>query len=254
MIPVIRSEWIKAISTRLAVGLLAAVVAIVGFAVAFTLWGPEDTESGIRVEDTTGTLASQSDVVELLGVTSLLAVFVVLFGAVFTTTEWRHQTAGSSFLDEPRRWRVLAAKSVIAAVVAEIYLAVTYAVALALMLAFTRLEGIPLPLGGAVARQAGTAAVALLFSAVIGVGVGAVIRSQVGAVVAVLIWLFVIESLIDGLIPDLSRWAPFAAISAVTGDGGSDVLGPGVAVVVTALYAALALAAGIEWTERRDAL
>lgn len=50
----------------------------------------------------------------------------------------------------------------------------------------------------------------LVLAALLDVGVGAAIRSQVGAVVTILLWLFVVESLVGGLLPDLAQWTPDA--------------------------------------------
>ncbi len=52
-----------------------------------------------------------------------------------------------------------------------------------------------------------------LFS--IGVGVGALVRNQIAAVVAALAWTFVVEQLLVALWPEVGRWTPGGAASAV---------------------------------------
>ncbi len=96
----------------------------------------------------------------------------------------------------------------------------------------------------------GMSVAAVVVNAVLGVGVGAALRSQVGAIVAVLVWMFVVESLVSGLLPDLARWTPFAAGNAMTTPDGEMAIGLATAVAVA--YALAAVAAGTWLTEQRD--
>ena len=45
----------------------------------------------------------------------------------------------------------------------------------------------------------------------IGVGVGALIRNQIAAVVAALAWTFIVEQLLVALFPDIGKWTPGGA-------------------------------------------
>lgn len=250
MTRLIRSELRKVAGTRLALGLLLGTLAIVGLALGFTLWGPTP-EGGVEVQGGAPTsVQTAADVVGLLGVTSVVGVFALIFGVTFATAEYRHQTASTTFLSEPRRWRVSAAKAVTAAGVAVAYAVVTLAVALAVIWVFTLTEGLALPMDADVWAFMGLSVASVVVSAVLGVGVGSALRSQVGAIVAVLVWLFVVESLVAGLLPAIAEWTPFAAGNAMTViDGDMSV---GVATAVAVGYAVLALATGTYLTERRD--
>lgn len=248
MTALIRSELRKVTGTRLALGMLLGALAIVLVALGFTLWGPSGP--GLEVEGAPASVATGVDVISLLGVTSIVGVFALVFGVTFATAEYRHQTASTTFLTEPHRWRVCAAKAVTAAVVAVVYAVVTLAAALGGVALYTAVEGIPLPLGADVWTFMAMSVAAVVVNAVLGVGVGAALRSQVGAIVAVLVWLFVIESLIGGLLPSIAPWTPFAAGNAmVTPDGEMAI---GVATAVAVGYATLAMTAGTWLTERRD--
>lgn len=248
MMALIRSEIRKVTGTRLAVGLLLAALAIVAIALGFTLWGPD--AGGVEVEGASATVATSADVVSLLGITQVLGVFALVLGVVLSTGEYRHRTASTTFLGEPRRGRVITAKVVTAAGVAVAYSAVTLALALALVAAFARSRGAPLPLDGDVWTSVGMTTAAVVVNAVIGVGVGAAVRSQVGTIVSVLVWLFVGESLVAGLLPSLARWTPFAATNGMTVLDGDPTMGVASAVAVG--YALAAVAAGLWVTERRD--
>ena len=50
----------------------------------------------------------------------------------------------------------------------------------------------------------------------LGVAAGALIRNQAAAIVIALAWIMVIEGLFVGLLPELGRWLPGGAASALT--------------------------------------
>lgn len=248
MTALLRSELRKATGTRLALGLLLGALAIVVVALGFTLWGPSGP--GPQVEGAPQGIDTAADVVSMLGVTSIVGVFALIFGVTFATAEYRHQTASTTFLSEPRRWRVNLAKTMAVTIVAIVYAVVTLSVALAIVATYTAIEGTGLPMDADVWTFLGMSVASVVVSAVLGVGVGAALRSQVGAIVAVLVWMFVVESLLAGLLPDLARWTPFAAGNAMTTPGGDMAIGLATAVAVA--YALAALAAGTWLTEQRD--
>jgi ABC-2 type transport system permease protein len=102
---------------------------------------------------------------------------------------------------------------------------------------------------------AGNVAASALFAA-IGVGLGALIRNQVGAIIGALGWIFLVEPLLT-IIPGFedvrSKWFPSAAASATAGTPSSDAaLGQVPAGLVLAAYAAVFVAAGIMVLRRRD--
>jgi hypothetical protein len=250
MTGLLRSELRKVAGTRTALGMLLGALAIIVVALGFTLWGPADG-GGVRVEGASTTLATQGDVVSMLGVVNVVSVFALLFGVTFVTSEFRHDTAATTFLAEPRRWRVCAAKAVAAGTVAVGFALAALASAAGMLWLYVTIEGIALPLGGEVAAYAGLMTGAVVLNAVMGVGVGAAIRNQVGAIVAVLLWLFVAESLIGGFLGDLARWTPFAAGNAMLTTGAQ--LSTAVASAVATAYALAAVAVGTYLTEHRDA-
>lgn len=248
MTDLVRSEFRKVTGTRLALGLLVGVVAIVMLALGFTLWGPAGPE--MQAQGVSSSVETSADVIGILGVTSIVGVFALVFGVVFATAEYRHQTASTTFLAEPRRWRVGIAKLVAVGTVAVIYATVTLGLALVVLAVHATTEGTSLPLDGDVWTFLGMSVAAVVVNAVLGVGVGAALRSQVGAIVAVLVWLFVVESLVAGLVPALARWTPFAATNGMTVLDGDPTMG--VATTVALGYALVAVAAGTWRTERRD--
>jgi ABC-2 type transport system permease protein len=98
--------------------------------------------------------------------------------------------------------------------------------------------------------------VSTALNAAFGVGLGALVRNQVGAVVGVLVWGLVVEPLI-GLIPGLKdvvpKWGLDGIANAVAGTSGADhPLGQVPAGFVFAGYCAVFVAAGIVLVRRRD--
>jgi len=100
---------------------------------------------------------------------------------------------------------------------------------------------------------AGSAAGAGLWAA-IGVGLGAVVRNQVPAVVGICTWLLFVEGLLFGDIglSNVGRFLPGSLARAATGQDPLMLLAPSLAVPLLALYAAAAAAAGWAATTRRD--
>ena len=96
---------------------------------------------------------------------------------------------------------------------------------------------------------------ALVIYTVIGVGVGALIRTQVGAIVGALVYLFVVESLIQA-IPATSgayKWLPGGALEAMTATlGGPGLLSAWQGGLVLLGYGLAAAVLGTVLAVRRD--
>ena len=121
-------------------------------------------------------------------------VFPVLFGALATTGEFRHATLTPTFLATPRRAYVLVAKSVVLLLVGAVYgiagLIGSVGLGAPLLAAF----GHDTQLGdGDTWLLMGRIVIAMALWAVIGVGLGTLIPSQVAAIVIVLAFTQVVE-------------------------------------------------------------
>lgn len=248
MTDLLRAELRKVTGTRLALGLLLGAAGIAVMALGVALWLP--APQGVGVQGAPNAIATSDDVLGLLGVASLVTIFALLLGVTSATTEYRHDTASTSFLSEPRRWRVVAAKAVVMLVVGAVYAVVVLGVALAMVAVAAAVDGVGLPLDGSVWRFMGMTVLATAANAVLGLGLGAAVRSQIGGIVSVLVWLFVVESLLASLLPTVAPWAPFAVGRAMTAP--SEQVTRALATVTTLGYVVLALAVGSWLTERRD--
>lgn len=109
-------------------------------------------------------------------------LLVLLLSAIVVTNEFFHLTATSTFLVTPRRSRVIAAKFVAAMLVGLLVWALTTALNLIFAPLILHQLGVGIQLGAAgVWRAIGLNALAYLLWAVLGVGFGVLIRSQIAA-------------------------------------------------------------------------
>ena len=78
--------------------------------------------------------------------------------------------------------------------------------------------------GGDVAPVLAGGVAATALYALVGVGVGCLVRNQTAAIVGALVWLFVLEGPLVSFVPQLGRWFPGGAAAALsaaaTADGG----------------------------------
>ena len=109
----LRSELLKIRSTRTVLGLTLCLVGFVVFLVIVSVYA--QSKSSLFTSD------QQRD---LLSVASLAEPFAAIVGILAVTSEFRHGTARPTFLAEPRRWHVIAAKAT-AGLAAGLGLAVT---------------------------------------------------------------------------------------------------------------------------------
>jgi ABC-2 type transport system permease protein len=192
----VRATWVV---TVLGLGLVALLTAT---AVFTTLVG----------ERFAGTDAEVAAAVEQLGSTAIIVLIVALLAM---TTEFRHGTIGRTLQIVPSRTRVLLAKLEAGVVYALAYYAASLVLVGALLGLAALVYGVALSLGPHTVAALWQAPVALLLNAVLGVAVGALLRSQVAAITAVLLWFFVAENIIATLLPAVGGWLPFQALNSL---------------------------------------
>jgi ABC-2 type transport system permease protein len=243
----LRAELFNQRSTRTGLGLFAAMLGLVVFATALHGFGLAAENFDSSSQQLTTLFAWG----EVLG-----ALFAALLGAMSMTGEIRHGTIRPTFLVTPRRRQVVAAKVWASMLIGAAFGLVAGAGAAGVGTAALRARGIDIRLdaGDYALVVAGAAAAAALWAA-IGVGVGAVVRNQVPALVGICAWLLFVENLLVGDIAgvgDVGRLLPGAAGKAMSGQDPNTLLAPAVGLVLLALYAAAASVAGSLATARRD--
>jgi hypothetical protein len=184
-----------------------------------------------------------------------LTLAALVLGVLGMAGEFRHGTATSTFLVTPVRGRVVAAKLAAAAATGLVMALVASAAVFAVGLPWLRAKGIEVTVAdaGLLARVAGLAAAVALF-AVLGVGLAALLRNQVAAVIVGLLWGSQgVERILVAVLhqPGLERWLPRGAASALTAPGDATLPMWAGGLVFAAYGLVLALAGG-RLVARRD--
>jgi ABC-type transport system involved in multi-copper enzyme maturation permease subunit len=147
------------------------------------------------------------------------SVWALILGAIGVTGEFRHQTVTPTFLATPHRGRVVVAKLITYAIVGIGYGIATIVIATAIALPWLSAKNIDVSLGsnGIPAVLGGVAAGVAVY-ALLGVGLGALIRNQIAAVVGALVYLFLLEPILSGIpkVRDYYKYLPGGANSALT--------------------------------------
>jgi ABC-2 type transport system permease protein len=237
----LRSELLKQRSTETTVLLFVSMFGLVALAVTLHVLA--------LGADQLSTRTHQLEVFQVGSRAGML--FAGLAGAIAVTAEIRYGTIRPTFLVTPRRSPVLAAKLAVGALAGIIFgvLAEGLMVADASVAFAARAIDNQLTAGDYLQLLAGGATAAALWAAA-GVGVGALVRNQVGALVGLCAWMFLVESTSESFVPGFGRLLPGSAGLALAGN--SDELSAAVGAVLLVLYATAVAAVGWRATLRRD--
>lgn len=240
----LRSEWIKLTALR-ANRIILAMTALIGAVIA----------GGLSATNTDPTLTASELFIYPLPLVAMLAAVV---GILMFTGEAQHGTLPVVLAAQPARWVIVVAKTVTAAMVG---LALG-TIGMVAGFAGAAAGGVDLGDGSHLASRALWALLYIVLAALIGLGVGMIVRHSAAAITGLLLWSFVIESLFAPMFPEAVRHAlPFSAGYRLL-DAGPNFESP---VVITHLltrpgyalifggYAVLSLAVGTVLLYRRDA-
>jgi ABC-2 type transport system permease protein len=253
MIRLVRAEWTKLFTTRVWIGLvLGACVLAGGFAALFTGLAGATDRNGQTGIPPVGTGRYEEIA---LSVGANASVLLLILGIIGMTQEYRHRTATPTFLATPRRGRVVVAKLIAYALAAVPFALLVLAVDVLVVEIYAGARGHAPPLSGANLRTLAASGLVLVVFAVIGVGVGALLRNQVGAIVGALVYLYVIEPIVSsiGAIQGAYKWLPGGAVQAITSDfQAPQLLAPWQGALLLLGYGLLAAALGTVLAVRRD--
>jgi ABC-type transport system involved in multi-copper enzyme maturation permease subunit len=240
----LRAEFLKQRTTRTTVGMLAAVLGLVVAALAVHAFGlPLHNVSGGSNQ-----LGIFIDVGENLG-----SLFAAMGGAMIITGEIRHGTIRPTLLSTPQRGRVITAKAAAALCVGLMFGALATGAAAGAGTLFFDIRNVTVHVTGGdyLLLIVGGAAAGALWS-VIGLGVGAVVRNQVPAIVGILVWVLFIENILVGSLPAVGKFAPGALGRAIAGATKGTLSAPAAGAALLIMYALVAVAVGWIATARRD--
>ena len=195
----LRAELLKQRSTHTTLALFAGMFGLVGLAVVLHILTPA-----------AGDLASRSDQIVVFDVgTRVGMLFAALAGALAITAEFRYGTIHPTFLVAPRRSPVIAAKLAVSGLIGLTFGLVTAGLTAAAASVALNARGIEIDLtSGDYTRLLIGAMVAAALWATIGLGIGALVRNQVPALIGLSAWLLLVEQLFPS---DVARYFPGAA-------------------------------------------
>ncbi len=242
----IAAEALKLRTTRTGVALIGSVVGVVALvSLLATLTGDRDLQN--------------FEVRDLLGIAGFAQPFALVLGVLAVTTEFRHGTITPTLIAAPHKVPLVIAKLVAHMGAGLLLGLVSAGLNAAIVLLGLSARGIEAGLsGGEVAKIVIGQTLAAALWAAIGVGLGALVRNQVGAIVGALAWTFLGESLL-GLIPtvgDVIR--KYGATGAANALGGietrntGDLLDQVPGGLLLAAYAAVFVVAGVLALRGRD--
>jgi hypothetical protein len=243
MSALLRAELLKLRTTRTFAALVGSALALSLLVVVLTA----TLSDGLDEED-----------VRDLFTGDFTSLFILILGVMGMTGEWRHRTITSSVLAAPDRVRLLAAKTIAYAVAGAV---------LSLIVTVTIMAVGSVILSARGETTAGLAdlldvlwrnlTVAALLGA-FGVGIGALLRNQVAAIIGVLVFSFIVEPAVIALAPDVGRFGPTLGAPTAILDFESefedegDILGPAAGVAVLLGWIVAAFAAGAALLRSRD--
>jgi ABC-type transport system involved in multi-copper enzyme maturation permease subunit len=244
------SEFRKVSSTRLWWLLTLIMVAYLAVAAVFTAFVPFMNDSGMGFD--TGSEMSIVDGMRVVTYTLAVsqgAVYALLLGAMCVTNEYRHSTWTPTYLVEPRRWRVVAAKAIIG-IGTGIFLGIVGVAASAGpgAIVYAAKDQAIAVTGVGTWELFGRVIIAMALWGLLGVGAGTLMRNQVAAIIVIVAFVWLVEPLLrmfarqNELTETISHYLPGAASDSILGVSflGSD---PSQGDLLTHLQGGLVLAA-----------
>ena len=241
---VVRSELRKLTTTRMPWAFLAVLLVVsvtTGIAVVF----------GTDADGTKGFIATVEDQRSLLAFAANAMMIAGLFGAIAVAREYGHGTVVPTFLISPLRRRTfsaqLAANLVAGAAVGLVGAGLTI---LAGAISIAVIDREFLLSAGDVMRLLAASAFAGAMGAILGAGVGAIVRNTGGAVTAAVLLLLIVPPVAAQLSADAASWVPNTLAFAVSGVGSE----PGLlaALLTLAVWGLLPAAVGLVVVQTRD--
>jgi ABC-2 type transport system permease protein len=238
----LRAELLKIRSTRTTIGLLLGLIAL---ALLFTIL--TCTLSPMSQ------LVTEQDQISLLSFGSIAGVFAALAGVMLFTSEYRFGTIRPTSLFNPNRRRLFATKITAGVLSGLVFGVIGEGLVFSIGLMILKIRGVPIFMTGAneteliVGAIIGTA----LWGA-IGVAIGSIVPNQVGAVISLLAWGFVVENLVFGFLPKFGRFLPAHASDSMMGPIQDKLLPGNAGTAVVVAWVVVLSIIGVMLLKRRD--
>ncbi|MCA1692380.1 MAG: ABC transporter permease [Actinobacteria bacterium] len=248
MTALVRAELLKLRTTRTIYALLAATVGLTVLGVCITILTAGDAEGTFPLDTPEG-------IRNVLAAGWPVSTFVMILGILSVANEFRHGSVTPTFLVTPHRSRVIAAKMIALTLVGLVFAGIAALVTLVVALPWLAAKDLGVSLFDAdVIRVPFSIMLGTTLYGLLGVGLGALIRNQVAAVTIALVWSFVLEGILVSFLPEVGKWLPGGAGTALSGGATpeGDLLPVWGAALILALYAVAMAGIGSRFVVRRD--
>ena len=213
---------------RTLIGLVLGLVALVAL-------GAGSTASGVHQTP----LGEENTIWDVLTVATTAVIFTLILGILIVTWEYRHGTITQTFLATPRRERVMIAKYGISATTGAVLGALAVLAVLVTMLFWVSFD-----LTSAQWQLIARIVFAAALWGILGAGLGALVQSQVGAIVTTFVWFLVGEPLIGVRFDHFADYLPGGALDRLTARGPVEGIQEGPTGYSFGLWAAAFIAGG----------
>jgi len=257
----LKAEFMKLAYQRRTWGLLAAAIFLAVLATAFSPYAIERAKTSMFMN------LSSSDVVDSVYAKALGAyIIAMILGIVIMSSEFHHHTAIATFLAAPKRSRVLAAKIATAAIWGAGFNLIATGIGMGTgAYALTLFSNAAAPHSYIFVNYLLAAVLIGAVCAVMGVGIGTLIRNQNAAVSVGLVWFLVVDRILAVIWTEIGKYLPSGLITAMMalhlnvkdktsglGINTKDYLEPLPAAGFLLAYALVFAAVSIATTLRRD--
>jgi len=240
----VRSEFRKLTTTKMP-------LAFLGVLVLFAVINAFIVAAGTDMDGSKTFISTAADQQSLIAFGYNGFILAALFGAIAVSREYGHHTVIPTFLASPRRRHAVVAQLGAVAVGGGVLSLVGTALTVgAVVVALSTTDFGFLISVDNVVRVLGAAVFAGAAGAVLGAGLGAIVRSVGGAVTGTTLALIIIPPLIVQLANETAAWMPNILANVLAGVG-TDVSTPAALAALT-LWALIPAAIGLIVVERRD--
>ena len=240
----VRGETRKLTTTKMPWAFIAVLVVIAGIDAAVVVFGTD-------MDGSKAFIATAADQQSLMAFAFNAMLGTALFGTIAVAREYGHGTVVPTFLTSPRRLRAVLAELTAVLLAGAVLALIAQALVIAVVaLALPSTEYAFMVSAADLTQLLAASTLSGAIGALLGAGLGAVIRNLGGAVTTVVLVLFVIPPLAVQLVDDAVSWIPTTLFSVISGVTAEVSLGS--ALIAVTAWALVPAAAGLLAVQRRD--
>jgi ABC-2 type transport system permease protein len=241
---IVRAEVRKLTSTKMPLAFLTVLV-LIGAATAIAV------AFGTDMDGSKTFISTAADQQSLMAFAGNALVIAGLFGAIAVAREYGHGTVVLTFLTTPRRSQAVSAQLAAAFVAGSLLGLVGAGISAGSVAAGLTATDFGFMVAAAdLAQVLAASTLAGGAGAVLGAGVGALIRNSGGAVTGTILLLVILPPLAVQMVSETASWIPGTLANVVSGIDTSVAMGP--AILAIGMWALVPAAIGLVAVTRRD--